>query len=338
MLVRVALALAVALAAAPAWAQRAQTYAGRADVQSFVAEMVERHGFVRGELEALFAKTRPQPSILKAMTPSVKGVRSWPRYRARFVNDTRIQAGVAFWERHAPTLDRAAAQFGVPPEIIVAIIGVETVYGQQMGDYRVVDALSTLAFDYPRRADYFRSELEEFLLLAREGDLELLGLRGSYAGAVGIPQFMPGSIRRYAVDFDGDGRRDLRSSPADAIGSVANFLRSHGWRAGEAVAFPAVMESPTARALADGGVDPVRTAAELRQAQVRMPDALPDDTPCVLVELDAVDAESVYWVGLTNFYVITRYNRSSFYAASVLELAEAIKAASPGRRANGGTL
>lgn len=320
-------ALALAAVSGPAAAQTPAAYATRPDVQAFIDDMASRHGFSRRDLEALFARVRPQPSAVRAMTPQIKGARSWQQYRARFVTRSRIDGGAAFWARHAATLDRASAEYGVPPEIIVAIIGVETEYGRIMGDYRVADALATLAFDYPRRAEFFRSELEEFLLLAREVNADAFGFRGSFAGAVGLPQFMPGSYRRYAVDFDGDGRRDLRGSPADAIGSVGNFLRGHGWQPGAPIAFPARLAAPDARALADGGVDAARTAAELRIAAVDFDAGVADETPCVLVELDSIDAEPVFWVGLTNFYVVTRYNRSSFYAISVIELAQAVRAA-----------
>ena len=180
------------------------------------------------------------------MTPTKNGERSWQNYRANFLNPRRVEAGTAFWRQNAKALERAAAVYGVPPEIVVAIIGVETEYGRNTGSFRVLDALATLAFDYPRRAEFFRGELEQFLLLTRETRSDAGSYRGSYAGAIGIPQFMPGSIRRYAVDFDGNGRIDLRGSPADAIGSVANFLKEHGWLAGEPVLLKA-KPSPEAK-------------------------------------------------------------------------------------------
>jgi membrane-bound lytic murein transglycosylase B len=316
----------LALGVNAAAAQGNGGYSARGDVQAFVAEMVDRHGFGRRELDQFFSRVRHQPSVIRAMTPQVKGARSWQQYRARFVSPERIEGGAAFWSRHEALLERALQTYGVPPQIIVAIIGVETEYGRIMGEYRVADALATLAFDYPRRADFFRGELAEFLLLAREVNGDALAFRGSFAGAVGLPQFMPGSYRRYAVDFDGDGRRDLRGSAADAIGSVANFLVQHGWQPGGPIAVPAAVPAE-ARGLADGSVETSRTAAELRIAQVDFAADIDDSQPSVLVELDSIDAEPVYWVGFDNFYVITRYNRSSFYAVSVLELAHAIQAA-----------
>jgi membrane-bound lytic murein transglycosylase B len=305
----------------------AQGFADRPEVQSFIAEMVERHAFPQRALERLFADARYQDSILTAITPLPAGTRSWQTYRANFVNPRRIDVGVQFWRANAGTLERAARTFGVPPEIVVAIIGVETEYGRNTGSFRVLDTLATLAFDYPRRADYFRSELEQYLLYTRESRLDAAALRGSYAGAIGIPQFMPGSIRRYGVDFDGDGRRDLRGSAADAIGSVANFLLAHGWVAGAPVTLPARVEGEAHRAFADGEVVPIHRADLLREAGVEFSAAVEAETPCALIELESPGEPPVYIVGLQNFYALTRYNRSSFYAAAVNELAEEIRAA-----------
>jgi membrane-bound lytic murein transglycosylase B len=243
------------------------------------------------------------------------------------VNARRIDAGVAFWRTHAATLDRAARTFGVPAEVVVAIIGVETEYGRQTGSFGVLDALATLAFDYPRRADYFRAELEQYLLYTRESGLDATALKGSYAGAIGLPQFMPGSIRRFGVDFDGDGRRDLRASRADAIGSVANFLAAHGWVAGAPVAVPAAVQGEAYRAFANGEVVPIYRPEVLQEAGVELAAPVDPDAPCVLIELESPDAPPVHLVGLQNFYALTRYNRSSFYAAAVNELAEELKVA-----------
>jgi membrane-bound lytic murein transglycosylase B len=305
----------------------AQGFADRPEVRAFIAEMVERHAFPQRALERLFADARYQDSILTAITPLPSGTRSWQNYRANFVNARRIDAGVQFWRVNAGTLERAARTFGVPPEIVIAIIGVETEYGRNTGSFRVLDALATLAFDYPRRADYFRAELEQYLLYTRESRLDATALRGSYAGAIGIPQFMPGSIRRYGVDFDGDGRRDLRGSAADAIGSVANFLLAHGWVAGALVALPARVEGEAYRAFADGEVVPIYRADVLREAGVDFSATVEAETPCALIELESPDEPPVHIVGLQNFYALTRYNRSSFYAAAVNELAEELKVA-----------
>ncbi|MFH1604095.1 MAG: lytic murein transglycosylase, partial [Pseudomonadota bacterium] len=208
---------------------------------------------------------------------------------------------------------------------IVAIIGVETVYGRNMGNYRVIDALTTLAFDYPPRAEFFRGELENFLLYARDAGIDVLGLKGSYAGAIGIPQFMPGSYRRYAVDLDGDGRQDLSGSFADAIGSVANFLEAHGWESGQPVAFAARVEGRDYRKLVDAGIKPTFRCGDLANFGVKTDHQANADAPCALIELATPGERSEYLVGLGNFYVLTRYNRSSLYAGAVLELARAVK-------------
>ena len=301
-------------------------YLKRTEVREFIAQMVERHGFVRRELETLFRKAAFQPDIVRAMTPPAEApVRSWQNYRAMFVNPQRIEAGLKFRERNASALQRAADQFGVPAEIILAIIGVETVYGRNMGRYRVIDALATLAFDYPRRADFFRSELEQFLLFTREAGIDLLGVRGSYAGAFGIPQFMPGSYRRFAVDFDGDGIVDLRASPADAVGSVANFLKEHGWRRGEPVQLLAHVAGEAHRPMLEAGIEPKFTLASLGQHGVETSSSLPMETTVALIDLPTPEAPTEYRLGMRNFYVLTRYNRSSFYAAAVYDLAQELK-------------
>ncbi len=328
-LLRLLCALCLALGiAAPVPA--ASSYERRAEVRQFIAEMVERHGFVKRELQTLFSRARFQPAIIKAITPpSVPRARSWQAYRALFLTRERIDAGVAFREKQREALARASELYGVPEEIIVAIIGVETVYGRNTGSYRVIDALSTLAFDYPPRAEFFRGELENFLLYARDADIDVLSAKGSYAGAIGIPQFMPGSYRRYAVDMDGDGRQDLFGSYADAIGSVANFLKQHGWQTGQPVAFAARVQGEQYRKLIDAGIKPTYRFSDLGEFGVRAEGEAAAEEPCALIELATPDESSEYLVGLENFYVITRYNRSSHYAAAVLELAQALKSAFP---------
>ena len=340
--------LLVALAIAPAEAgppfppkrrtthheQSARDYVGREDVRLFIADMVERHGFVRRELDKLFSKAKFQASIVRAITPpATPQARSWQAYRQNFVNAQRIEAGLRFRERHSDTLARASAQYGVPEEIIVSIIGVETVYGRNMGTYRVIDSLSTLAFDYPPRAEFFRNELEQFLLMARDNNLDVLGVKGSYAGAIGIPQFMPGSLRRFAVDFDGNGQTNLSESPVDAIGSVANFLASHGWLRNQPIAFAARTDgadSKRVRAMVGAGIKPAVRLAELGASGIAvtdLPATLGGDTPFTLVELETPGQPTEYRMGLQNFYVLTRYNRSSLYASAVFDLAEALRSA-----------
>lgn len=311
-------------------ADAAAQYAEREDVRQFIAEMVHRHGFVRKELRTLFSQARFQPTIIKAITPPTEPrAKSWQAYRAQFLTQQRIGAGIEFRERHREALSRAVELYGVPEEIIVAIIGVETVYGRNTGNYRVIDALTTLAFDYPPRAEFFRTELENYLLYARDAGIDTLGLKGSYAGAIGIPQFMPGSYRRYAVDLDGDGKQDLSGSFADAIGSVANFLQAHGWERGQPVAFAAQVHGENYRTLVDAGIKPTYRYGDLADFGVSAEGETKADTPCALIELPTPGEASQYLVGLTNFYVLTRYNRSSLYAAAVLELAQAVKSAYP---------
>jgi membrane-bound lytic murein transglycosylase B len=307
-------------------------YGKRADVQEFIRHMVAQHAFVERELTFLFSRARREPAILAAIAPPKSApMRSWQTYRARFVNEARAAEGAEFWRRNAAALARAAEEHGVPEEIIVAIIGVETVYGRQMGSWRVIDALSTLAFDYPPRAEFFRSELEQYLLFAREQSLDVFSVKGSYAGAIGIPQFMPGSYRRFAVNFDGKGEADLRASPEDAIGSVANFLAKHGWQRGERVELPATVVGDaggtggTYRALLEIGIEPKTSLGELRRYGVETRTDLPLETLVALIELESPGAPSEYRLGLRNFYVLTRYNRSVMYASAVYDLAQEIK-------------
>lgn len=329
MLAACAIVVAAAAAAAPDGAPAGRgAYANRPEVRGFIREMVDRHGFVEKELDYLFSRTRRQQAALKAMEPP-KGapLRSWQAYRARFVNDPHITEGNAFWKANSAALERAAREHGVPEEIIVAIIGVETLYGRQSGGFRVIDALTTLSFDFPPRAAFFRSELEQYLLFARDQQVDVFSVKGSYAGAIGIPQFMPGSYRRYAVDFDGDGVADLRASAADAIGSVANFLRQHGWRRGELIALPAQVNGAAHRAMLEAGIEPKIPIGELKRYGVETRTGLALETPVALIDLETPGAPTEYRLGLQNFYVLTRYNRANFYAASVMDLAAALRTA-----------
>jgi membrane-bound lytic murein transglycosylase B len=316
-----------AQSAPPAAPASSKPYANREDVQGFIRQMHERHGFVEKELAFLFSRARREPAILAAIAPpKTAPMRSWQTYRGRFINDARITEGTEFWRRHASVLERAAKEHGVPEEIIVAIIGVETVYGRQMGTWRVIDALSTLAFDYAPRAEFFLGELEQYLLFTRDAGIDVFSVRGSFAGAIGIPQFMPGSYRRFAVDFDGDGAIDLRASPADAIGSVANFLAKHGWRRGERVELPARVTGEAYRELLAAGIEPKTTLADMKRYGVETRTDLALETPVALIELESPGAASEYRLGLRNFYVLTRYNRSVLYASAVYDLAQEIKA------------
>jgi membrane-bound lytic murein transglycosylase B len=303
------------------------SFAARDDVRAFVDEMAQRHGFDRGVLLATFARIEPLPAVIKAIRPPADpGIRSWQAYRGRFVEHRRIAAGMRFWDEHAAALAAASARYGVPAEVIVAIIGIETIYGRNTGSFGTLAALATLAFDYPPRAELFRRELEALLLLAREEERSALSFRGSYAGALGLPQFLPSSVRQWAVDFDGSGRIDLTASAADAIGSVAHFLQAHGWQPDQPVTVPVELEPGSdPRPLLDEGIRPVRLPAEMVPLGVRAAEATA--RPAALIDLVTPAAATEYWLGYQNFFVITRYNRSSFYAMAVYQLAEALRAA-----------
>jgi membrane-bound lytic murein transglycosylase B len=311
------------LAAAPCAAGH---FHERDDVRAFIAEMVEQHGFDHDSLEASFRKVKASPPVLKAIQPPEPTARSWQAYRARFVDHKRITRGLAFWRRHEVALMRAQALYDVPAEIIVAIIGVETIYGEHQGSFDVFNALANLAFDYPPRAALFRGELEQLLLLAREQHRDPWRYRGSYAGAIGYPQFLPSSIRSHAVDFDRDGRIDLAASSEDAIGSVASFLNRHGWAAGGPISVPAKVSHGDTPFLLAEGIRPVRLPAQMAEFGVEA-EAAPAD-PAALIDLGTPGGPTEYRLGYHNFYVLTRYNRSTFYAAAVADLAEALHQAS----------
>lgn len=315
----IALLALLLLQAATAGAQRPLS----PEVETFVGEMVEKHQFEAGALRRLFSQARPRPGILRAISAPATA-RPWHEFRSRNVDPARINGGVAFWGEHAATLARASREYGVPEEIIVATIGMETLYGRNTGSYRVLDALITLAFQYPPRADLFRAQLEEYLLLVRESGFDAMRIRGSYAGAIGIPQFLPGSYRRYAVDFDGDGRRDLMGTTADAIGSIANYYKAHGWRSGETVIVPAEVGRNGASALLEAGIKPQFKIAELRKMGV-IPAAPVEDGAEAALFVVETETGPRYWLGLNNFYVITRYNRSVNYALAVYELARELR-------------
>ncbi|MDR2238853.1 MAG: lytic murein transglycosylase B [Zoogloeaceae bacterium] len=306
-------------------AARADGFAGREDVQNFIEEMRERHDFDPAQLEQLFGKAQPQPKAIQAiMPPKNPSQRSWQAYRARFIEPSRIEDGLRFWEANRRWLEAARDAYGIPEEIIVAIIGIETLYGRNTGKFPTLATLATLAFDYPPRAELFRRELEALLLLARESKRDPLSYTGSYAGAQGLPQFLPSSMRNWGVDFDGNGRVELGSSNADAIGSVANFLLEHGWETGAPVAVPVSVESERASELVAAGILPKLTPAEMAAYGVAAPADAPQ-LPCALIDLTTPNEATEYWLGYRNFYVITRYNRSSFYAMAVFTLAQELR-------------
>ncbi len=305
--------------------------------------MVAKHKFKRAELEKVFEVAQEVPAVIDAISkpPTSK---PWPEYRANFVNPQRIKLGLEFWNKYRNTLRRAELKYGVPQDIIVAVIGVETIYGQEAGNFRTLDALTTLAFEYPPRAEFFRGELENFLLLAREQQFDLLSIRGSYAGALGIPQFMPSSYRVYAVDFNGNHRINLLSEDKDAIGSVANFLKVFGWigdpsgglhsadagksphkgRAGEMP--PIAVRAQVSEQVCAGDITTPRTIAAWSAAGIVPGMNLPDNLAARLIDFTVGDGKE-FWLVFNNFEVITRYNNSDYYAMTVFQLAEALKEA-----------
>ena len=296
----------------------------RATVQAFISRMSAQYGFSADDLTQLLGQARVQQAILDAMARPAERTLLWYEYRARFLTEQRIADGAQFWSEHRELLDQTAQRYGVAPEYLVAILGVETSYGRITGRYRILDALSTLAFDYPPRSDYFTSELEQFLLLTREESLDALTALGSYAGAIGAPQFMPGSLRRYAVDGDGDGKRDLWSDWADILASVANYFRVHGWQPDGIVLVDVDIDQEHAHDLDSRPQNLAETIASLKAKGVEFRDPPPDDAPAMLIAAD--EADGVHFrVGLNNFYVITRYNRSPLYAMAVYELAKRVR-------------
>lgn len=296
-------------------------YEGSPQVAQFVGEMTRDYGFAGEQLMDVFREVQRKQSILDAISRPAEKVKPWKDYRPIFISDARIARGVDFWRQHEAALARAEQEYGVPASVIVSIIGVETFFGRNTGNYRVIDALSTLAFDYPARADFFRKELREFLLLSREEQVDPLTLKGSYAGAMGLPQFMPSSFRAYAVDFDGDGHINIWTNADDAIGSVASYFQRHGWVAGEPVVSQATVRGEHADEGLSPGIDPVKTVGELRALGWSSHDALRDDLPITAFRLDGANGPE-YWMGLKNFYAITRYNRSVMYAMAVHQLAD----------------
>jgi membrane-bound lytic murein transglycosylase B len=325
----VAALLAGVLAPAAARTAGRPSYAARPEVQQFIDEVVAEHGFERARVERWLNAARYSDTVERLMQPPIPfGQRSWLEYRSRYLEDRRVQAGAAFWRANTNALERATAHYGVPPEIVAAIIGVETYWGRITGNFRTIDVLATLSFDYLRRADYYRRELVELLLLAREQGVDPVRYKGSFAGAIGLPQFMPGSLRRFAVDFDGDGRIDLAESPADAIGSVASFLVAHGWQRD----LPILFEAEADEAIVDDlgrGIDASTPWSTALNAGVVADLPLSLDTPVLVIDLPYLDAsgetQRLYRVGTGNFAAILHYNRSYFYATAVVELADALR-------------
>lgn len=310
-------------------------YVQRDDVRQFANELAQRHGWREAWVLSVLSQARYQATVTRLIMPrSVATPRNWSMYRARMVEPVRLKAGLAFWRTHERWLRRAEQRYGVPPDIVLGILGVESIYGQQMGNLKVIDALATLSFDFPSgrsdRSAFFRTELENLLALAHREQLDPIRLRGSFAGAVGMPQFMPSSIAQHAVDFDGDGRIDLSHSAADVIGSVANYLVAHGWQRGWPTHFdvmpPADPEALTT--LLGPDIVPLFSPQEFIDKGAQLPNAgLDHPGKLALVMLLNGESSPSYVAGTSNFYVITRYNWSSYYAMAVISLGEALRRA-----------
>ncbi len=298
-------------------------YAQRAEVKSFINEMVDQHGFDRTYLEKRFSTARRLDSILESIAKPAEKRLTWKQYRPIFVTNKRSNKGKTFMKEHREILNRAEKEFGVPVEIITAIIGVETYYGKHTGSYTIFDSLTTLGFDYPPRSAFFKSELKQFLLLSKEENISVDDMTGSYAGAMGMPQFISSSYRRYAVDFDGDGKRDLWNSVPDVIGSVANYFSEHGWQKGESIVHPAKVKNKSV-VRKKNTLKPYTTVDQLRKQGVDVKKDLDDKEQLTLLKFEGKKGDE-YWVGLDNFYVITRYNHSALYAMAVYQLSEKIK-------------
>lgn len=294
-------------------------YSQRSDVQQFIGEMVEKHNFDRNDLELKFQLAKKLDGVLEAIAKPAEKVLTWREYRPIFVTSKRIRRGNEFLKLHRELLNRAEKEYGVPAEIITAIIGVETYYGRLSGKTQVFDSLVTLGFDYPPRSRFFLSELEQFLLLTREEDIDVSVIRGSYAGAMGMPQFISSSYREYAVDFDGDGKRDLWNSTADVIGSVANYFKVHGWKNGGKVVVPAHVNGQIEETR--NKLKPHTSIADLAKKGVVPKVAVDNDAKATVITLEGKRGKE-YWLGLDNFYVITRYNHSALYAMAVYQLSQ----------------
>jgi peptidoglycan lytic transglycosylase B len=293
-----------------------------AAVDAFIKKMAKEHHFDKIELAKLLDSAEIKANILKAISSPAESM-PWYKYRKIFMTDTRITNGVKFWQENAPALTAVEQQYGVPAEIIVAIIGVETLYGTRTGNHRVIDALSTLGFAYPKRSKFFLSELENFLLLCREEQITPLEPTGSYAGAMGMPQFMPSSYRAYAVDFNGDNHRDIWNNNADTIASVANYFARHHWQTEQAVAFPVNVTGEDYKQALSKDLKPDTTIAKLKSFNITVPEGLDDSLSVKLFAFENEKSDE-YWIGLQNFYVITRYNHSPLYAMAVFQLSQAI--------------
>ncbi len=326
------LALALLLTAGSAWAG---DYSTHPKAVEFIDKMVKEHGFKREALQQVLAGAEKKPGILEAIARPAEKTKPWYEYRQIFMGQERIDQGVEFWQQNEAVLSSVSEQYGVEPEVIVAIIGVETRYGRHMGNHRAVDALATLGFDYPPRGAFFVGQLEQLLILAREQNLDPSTLMGSYAGAMGYGQFIPSSYRHYARDHDGDGVADIWANKGDAIASVANYFKEHGWRLAEPVMHKVALTKPASSFAFNDSARPKTTVAAWRSSGVAISDAVDANKAATLLMFEQQDGPE-YWLGFNNFYAITRYNRSHLYARAVWELSQAVKQAYASRAEQGG--
>lgn len=318
----VGLSLGIVLNAIPVTAHQPDKFDDMQPIEQFIREMVAEHRFDKRSLTELFSQSRKHQSILDAISRPAEA-KPWYEYRKIFLTRERVRGGVLFWNDNAETIKKVADTYQIPPQIMVAIIGVETRYGKHKGRYPVLDSLSTLAFAYPPRAKFFRSELKEYLLMTREEKFDPLQQKGSYAGAMGMPQFISSSFRNYAVDFDRDGKRDLWDNIADAVGSVGNYFKKHGWKPGQPIAHKVSVSGLKYRELIDDSLKPRYSPEDLRLAGVLLPDGIPNDIKGSLIALDSGDGPE-YWAVWHNFYVISRYNHSALYSMAVFQLGNEI--------------
>ncbi|GAB1255964.1 lytic murein transglycosylase B [Aurantivibrio plasticivorans] len=315
---------AMALASVSLSALVAADYSQHNEINSFIAEMTSEHQFVEEDLRQLFTQVEKKQSILDAIARPAEKTLTWGEYRDIFIEERRINNGVKFWQKHAGTLARAEQELGVAPQVVVAILGVETRYGTYTGNYRVIDALSTLGFDYPPRSKFFRKELVNFMLLSREQQQSPLELTGSYAGAMGYGQFMPSSYRAYAVDFDADGFTDIWNNPVDAIGSVANYFKRHGWRAGQPVASRVKVSAAFDQSALTKKLSLTHSVTELESLGYTAVNQVDGELDALVMKHQG-EAGTEFWMGFKNFEVITRYNRSQLYALAVYQLSEELR-------------
>lgn len=300
-------------------------YRYREDVEDFIVSVAAKSDYSEQELIKLFSQVEHQRHLFERMDKPAEKL-EWHQYRKIFLTDKRIEQGIKFWEKHRELLQQVEQKYNVPAEIIVAIVGVETFYGAYKGKAPVFDTLVTFAFDYPKRAEFFTRELEQFLLLAREQDFVVRDIKGSYAGAMGLPQFISSSYRTYAIDFDGDGQANLFSSLPDVLGSVANYFTRHGWKQGEAITFPLSLSGNNTVNQLKTSLKPSYSWSDLKSSGITTTATIADDSQVSLIKLQQKNTQE-YWVGLQNFYVITRYNHSTLYAMAVFQLSQKLKKA-----------